>query len=130
MNPDWKQQFYDLVYQVSIVPEHILGNTPPAQLKTAEVGRRGIGQEPDVPRPRDDHDRARAAGDQLADQPESVLAARALRKADEGHRDLVVDRGASGLVDASDADDVSRLEWRDGVGEQVQVGSALGGDER
>ena len=37
------EQFYDLVYQVSIVPEHILGNTPPAQLKTAEVGRRGIG---------------------------------------------------------------------------------------
>jgi peptide/nickel transport system substrate-binding protein len=37
------EQFYDLVYQVSIVPEHILGNTPPAQLKTAEVARRGIG---------------------------------------------------------------------------------------
>ena len=32
------EQFYDLVYQVSIVPEHVLGNTPPAQLKTAEVG--------------------------------------------------------------------------------------------
>jgi len=37
------EQFYDLVYQVSIVPEHILSNTPPAQLKTAEVTRRGIG---------------------------------------------------------------------------------------
>ena len=37
------EQFYDLVYQVSIVPEHLLHNTPPAQLKTAEVGRRGIG---------------------------------------------------------------------------------------
>jgi peptide/nickel transport system substrate-binding protein len=37
------EQFYDLVYQVLIVPEHILGNTPPAQLKTADVGRRGIG---------------------------------------------------------------------------------------
>jgi peptide/nickel transport system substrate-binding protein len=37
------EQFYDLVYQVSILPEHILGNTPVAQLKTAEVGRRGIG---------------------------------------------------------------------------------------
>ena len=37
------EQFYDLVYQISIIPEHILGNTPPAQLKTAEVGRRGIG---------------------------------------------------------------------------------------
>jgi len=37
------EQFYDLVYQVVIVPEHILGNTPAAGLKTAEVGRRGIG---------------------------------------------------------------------------------------
>lgn len=36
-------QFYDLVYQVSIVPEHVLGNTPAAQLRDAEVGRRGIG---------------------------------------------------------------------------------------
>ena len=36
-------QFYDLVYQVAILPEHILANTPAAQLKTAEVGRRGIG---------------------------------------------------------------------------------------
>ena len=36
-------QFYDLVYQVSIVPEHVLGNTPAAQLREAEVGRRGIG---------------------------------------------------------------------------------------
>jgi peptide/nickel transport system substrate-binding protein len=37
------EQFYDFVYQVSIVPEHILSNTPPAQMKTAEVSRRGIG---------------------------------------------------------------------------------------
>lgn len=37
------EQFYDLVYQVSIVPEHILGNTPAGQLKTADVARRGIG---------------------------------------------------------------------------------------
>jgi peptide/nickel transport system substrate-binding protein len=37
------EMFYDLVYQVVIVPEHILGNTPAAQLKDAEVGRRGIG---------------------------------------------------------------------------------------
>jgi peptide/nickel transport system substrate-binding protein len=37
------EQFYDLVYQVSILPEHILGNTPAAKLKDAEVGRRGIG---------------------------------------------------------------------------------------
>ncbi|HEY2026227.1 MAG TPA: peptide ABC transporter substrate-binding protein [Gemmatimonadaceae bacterium] len=37
------EQFYDLVYQVPIVPEHVLSNTPPAQLKTADVARRGIG---------------------------------------------------------------------------------------
>lgn len=37
------EQFYDFVYQIGIVPEHILGNTPPAQLKTAEVARRGVG---------------------------------------------------------------------------------------
>ncbi|MEP6621825.1 MAG: peptide ABC transporter substrate-binding protein [bacterium] len=36
-------QFYDLVYQIAILPEHVLGNTPAAQLKTAEIGRRGIG---------------------------------------------------------------------------------------
>lgn len=37
------EQFYDLVYQVVVLPQHILGNTPPAALKTADVGRRGIG---------------------------------------------------------------------------------------
>jgi peptide/nickel transport system substrate-binding protein len=37
------EQFYDLVYQVMVVPEHILANTPAAQLKTADVARRGIG---------------------------------------------------------------------------------------
>lgn len=37
------EQFYDLVYQVLIVPEHRLGNTPVAQLKTADVTRLGIG---------------------------------------------------------------------------------------
>ena len=37
------EQFYDFVYQVSIVPEHVLSNTPPAQMKTAEVTRRGVG---------------------------------------------------------------------------------------
>jgi peptide/nickel transport system substrate-binding protein len=37
------EQFYDLVYQVAILPEHVLANTPTAQLKTAEVARRGIG---------------------------------------------------------------------------------------
>ncbi len=36
-------QFYDVVYQVMILPEHILGSTPAAQLKTADVGRKGIG---------------------------------------------------------------------------------------
>ena len=37
------EQFYDLVYQILIVPEHIFGNTPPGKLQTAEIGRRGIG---------------------------------------------------------------------------------------
>ncbi|HKP16157.1 MAG TPA: peptide ABC transporter substrate-binding protein [Gemmatimonadaceae bacterium] len=37
------EQFYDLVYQVLIVPEHVLHNTPPVQMKTAEVARRGVG---------------------------------------------------------------------------------------
>jgi peptide/nickel transport system substrate-binding protein len=37
------EQFYDLVYQVSILPEHILHNTPPAQMRTADVARRGVG---------------------------------------------------------------------------------------
>lgn len=37
------EQFYDLVYQVVIVPEHVLSNTPAGQMKTAEVARRGIG---------------------------------------------------------------------------------------
>jgi peptide/nickel transport system substrate-binding protein len=37
------EQFYDLVYQVAVLPEHILANTPAAKLKDAEVGRRGIG---------------------------------------------------------------------------------------
>lgn len=37
------EQFYELVYQVLVMPEHVLGNTPAAQLKTAESARRGIG---------------------------------------------------------------------------------------
>ena len=37
------EQFYDLAYQVLIMPEHILANTPAAQLKTADVARKGIG---------------------------------------------------------------------------------------
>ena len=37
------EQFYDLVYQVVIVPEHLLSNTAPAQLHSADVARKGIG---------------------------------------------------------------------------------------
>ena len=37
------EQFYDLVYQVPIVPEHLLSNIPAAQLRTSEVSRKGIG---------------------------------------------------------------------------------------
>ena len=37
------EQFYDLVYQIPIVPQHILSNTPAAQMKSAEVAMRGIG---------------------------------------------------------------------------------------
>ena len=37
------EQFYDFVYQVAVLPEHVLGNTPAAKLKESEVGRRGIG---------------------------------------------------------------------------------------
>ncbi len=37
------EQFYDFVYQVLIVPEHILGNTPPDKLADADVVRRAVG---------------------------------------------------------------------------------------
>ena len=37
------EQFFDLVYQVLIVPQHVFSNTPAAQMKSAEVARRGIG---------------------------------------------------------------------------------------
>ena len=37
------EQFYDLVYQVLIVPQHVFVNTPAGQMKTADVARRGIG---------------------------------------------------------------------------------------
>ncbi len=37
------EQFYDLVYQVAIVPEHVLSSTPAAGLKSADVARRGVG---------------------------------------------------------------------------------------
>ena len=37
------EQFYDLVYQVMIVPEHVYGAVPAAKLRTSEVIRRPIG---------------------------------------------------------------------------------------
>jgi peptide/nickel transport system substrate-binding protein len=37
------EQFYDFVYQVLVMPEHVLGNTPAGELKTAEAARGGIG---------------------------------------------------------------------------------------
>jgi peptide/nickel transport system substrate-binding protein len=37
------EQFYDLVYQIAIVPQHILGSVSPQALKTADVARAGIG---------------------------------------------------------------------------------------
>ena len=37
------EQFYDLVYQALIIPEHVLSNTPAGSLKDSEVGRRAIG---------------------------------------------------------------------------------------
>lgn len=37
------EQFYDFVYQVLVVPEHILGNTPANKLADAEVARRAVG---------------------------------------------------------------------------------------
>ena len=37
------EAFYDFVYQVQIVPEHVYGAIPDAQLRTAEVSRRPIG---------------------------------------------------------------------------------------
>ena len=37
------EQFFDLVYQILVVPQHIFGDTPAGRMKTAEVARRGIG---------------------------------------------------------------------------------------
>jgi len=37
------EQFYELVYQIPVMPEHLLANTPPGELKTSDVSRRGIG---------------------------------------------------------------------------------------
>jgi peptide/nickel transport system substrate-binding protein len=37
------EQFYDFVYQIYIIPEHVLKDVPPAQLRTSDVPRKGIG---------------------------------------------------------------------------------------
>ena len=37
------EQFYDLVYQVAIVPAHVLSGIPAAQLAASDMGRKGIG---------------------------------------------------------------------------------------
>jgi peptide/nickel transport system substrate-binding protein len=37
------EQFYDFVYQIYILPEHALKDIPPAQLRTSEVTRKGLG---------------------------------------------------------------------------------------
>ena len=37
------EQFYDFVYQIYIMPEHVLKDVPPAQLRTSEITRKGIG---------------------------------------------------------------------------------------
>lgn len=37
------EAFYDFVYQVYIIPEHIFKDIPTDQLRTSEVGRKGIG---------------------------------------------------------------------------------------
>ena len=37
------EQFYDFVYQIYIIPEHVLKGVPAAQLRTSELTRKGIG---------------------------------------------------------------------------------------
>lgn len=37
------EQFYDFVYQVMVVPEHVYGAVPRAQLKTSDLMRRPVG---------------------------------------------------------------------------------------
>ena len=37
------EEFYDFVYNVYILPEHVLKDVPPAQLQTSDVIRKGIG---------------------------------------------------------------------------------------
>lgn len=37
------EQFYDAVYQLAIVPEHVYGKVAPAELKTSDVARQPVG---------------------------------------------------------------------------------------
>lgn len=37
------QQFYDLAYQLSVMPEHVYDSIPPAQLRTADAARHPVG---------------------------------------------------------------------------------------
>jgi peptide/nickel transport system substrate-binding protein len=37
------EAFYDFVYQIYILPEHVLKDVPPDQLRTSDVTRKGIG---------------------------------------------------------------------------------------
>jgi peptide/nickel transport system substrate-binding protein len=37
------ESFYDFVYQIYILPEHVLKDIPPDQLRTSDVTRKGIG---------------------------------------------------------------------------------------
>jgi peptide/nickel transport system substrate-binding protein len=37
------EQFYELVYNTYIMPEHVLGAVPPAQLRTTDLARKAIG---------------------------------------------------------------------------------------
>ncbi|HET7457444.1 MAG TPA: ABC transporter substrate-binding protein [Gemmatimonadaceae bacterium] len=40
------EQFFDAAYQLAVVPEHILGKIPPADLRTSEAARSPIGNGP------------------------------------------------------------------------------------
>lgn len=37
------EEFYDVAYQLSIMPEHVYGNIPPEQLKTSDAARHPVG---------------------------------------------------------------------------------------
>ena len=37
------EQFYDIAYQLPIVPEHVYGKVAPAELKTSDVSRQPVG---------------------------------------------------------------------------------------